>query len=670
MTARRGRRQESPRGPAGAPTARRIRSDIPILLLLLAAAVLGLTAVLSLERTVPESQVTNRPVERDADGYVSSDTCQACHPAEYASWYGSFHRTMTQVASPETVQADFDDVRVENTHGAPMLLSRDGKEFWAEFDDPGWEGAPEARPRITRQVVMITGSHHQNVYWYATGQGRALNILPAAYLLEEERWVPRSALVLHPPGQSLAMLNGHWNAICIVCHTTQGKTAFDTPFRSEPFDSQTVDTTATEFGIGCESCHGPGEAHVEANRNPLRRYAMHLGQPRDDEPVGDPTIVMPTQLDPQRSSQVCGQCHSVWEFYDQAGERVANAAGLPYRPGEELRDTRFVAQPSIDGTSSAMTALIEADPEFVRGSFWPDGMIRVSGREYNGLLDSPCFRNATHTDRTLSCFSCHELHKGIDDTRSVAEWADTHQVSTDGQSDQACLQCHESFAADQLTAHTRHATESTGSRCYNCHMPYTSYGLLKTMRSHTVSSPSATESVELGRPNACNLCHLDKTVAWTADRLDEWYGTPTPSLDDDDRSVAAGLLWMLRGDAGLRAITADAMGWRPAQEASGTSWMTPHLAEALGDQYEAVRFIAARSLRSLPGYTSLSYDFVAPEAERVDVAVAVIQAWRADARARERRDPELLVDDQGLPRVEAMRRLFDQRDRRGLFLRE
>tara|TARA_B110000263_G_scaffold192096_1_gene170058 strand:- start:252 stop:635 length:384 start_codon:yes stop_codon:yes gene_type:complete len=127
---------------------------------------------------------------------------------------------------------------------------------------------------------------------------------------------------------------------------------------------------------------------------------------------------------------------------------------------------------------------------------------------------------------------------------------------------------------------------------------------------------------------------------------------------------------MLRGDAGLRAITADAMGWGPAQDASGTSWMTPHLAEALGDQYEAVRFIAARSLRSLPGYSGLSYDFVAPEAERVDVAVRLIQAWRADPRARQRRDPELLVGPEGLPRVEAMRRLFDQRDQRGLFLRE
>ena len=98
--------------------------------------------------------------------------------------------------------------------------------------------------------------------------------------------------------------------------------------------------------------------------------------------------------------------------------------------------------------------------------------------------------------------------------------------------------------------------------------------------------------------------------------------------------------------------------------------MTPHLAEALGDRYEAVRFIAARSLRSLPGSSSLSYDFVAPESERVDVAVRLIQAWRADPRARQRRDPELLVDPEGLPRVEVMRRLFDQRDRRGLFLRE
>ncbi len=644
-------------------------SYLPILLLLLASAALGLTAVIARDPAIPEALVADRPIEVDADGYVSSDTCQACHPAEYESWYGSFHRTMTQVATPDTVRADFDNVQVETALGQPMALTHDGDEFWAEFDDPGWEGTPDERPRITRQVVMITGSHHQNIYWYATGHDRALNVLPAVYLIDEQRWAPRSAVVLHPPGQSLAMLNGHWNAICIVCHTTQGKTAFDTPYRSEPIDAQAIDTTVAEFGIACESCHGPGQAHVEANKNPLRRYGFHLGGAPDADAAGDPTIVLPTRLDPQRSSQVCGQCHSVWEFYDQPGERLANDAGLPYRPGDELRDTRFIAQPSVDGSSPAMTAFIETDPEFVRGSFWPDGMIRVSGREYNGLIDSPCFRDATDPDRTLSCFSCHSIHKKADDPRSLAEWAGTHQVSTEGEGDQACLQCHEPMA-DQVTAHTRHAADSSGSRCYNCHMPYTSYGLLKTMRSHTVSSPSATESVELGRPNACNLCHLDKTVAWTADRLDEWYDTPAPALVDDDRSVAAGLLWLWRGDAGLRAITAQAMGWGPAQETSGTSWMTPHLAEALGDPYEAIRFIAARSLRTLPDHANLSYDFVGPEQDRIDTAVRLMEEWRADPRSRQRRDPELLFDREGLPRLDVMRRLFDQRDRRGLFLRE
>ena len=624
---------------------------------------LGIALALTADRPVPESEVADRPVEVTADGYVSSDTCRACHPSEYESWHGSYHRTMTQVATPDTVSADFDGVRVEAVHGSPMQLERRGDELWAEFDDPGWEGPDAERPRIRRRVVMMTGSHHQNIYWYATGHDRGLNILPGAYLLAEDKWVPRSALVLHPPGQSLAMLDGHWNAVCIVCHTTQGRTAFDTPYRSAPFAEQAIDTTVAEFGIACESCHGPAQAHLEANRNPLHRYASHLAGD------GDPTIVQPATLDPVRSSQVCGQCHSVWEYYDAEDERQASREGLPYRPGDELRDTRFIVQPAADRTSAEIRSLVAADPDFVRGSFWPDGTIRVSGREYNGLLDSSCFRDAESPERTLSCFSCHSMHKPADDPRTVAAWADTHQVSAGMEGDEACLQCHEPLRADPA-AHTRHAPESAGSRCYNCHMPYTSYGLLKAIRSHTVGSPSAAETVQVGRPNACNLCHLDKTLAWTAEALEAWYEIPVPPMRNGDRTVAAGLRWMLAGDAGLRALTAWSMGWQPAQEASGTTWMVPHLGEALGDPYDAVRFIAARSLRSLPGYANLDYDFVGPRQARVDTAVRVLREWRASPAARLRREPELLVDPRGELRVDAMRRLFDARDRRPLFLRE
>jgi hypothetical protein len=663
MTRRRGPRRPARDHADSGGSRRDVWRFAPITVLLLASAALGVALAIAGDRDVPESDIATRPIRLNADGYVSSDTCKACHPSEYETWYGSFHRTMTQVATPDSVRADFDGVRVENTHGQPMFLERDGDTFWAEFDDPGWEGADASRPRIRRQVVMITGSHHQNIYWYETGHDRGLNVLPSVYLIEEEQWAPRSAVVLHPPNQSLAMLNGHWNAICIVCHTTHGKTAFDTPYRSEPFETQAVDTTVAEFGIACEACHGPAQEHIAANKNPLRRYGLYLS---DED---DSTIVEPSLLDPQRSSQVCGQCHSVWEFYDLEGERRANRDGLPFRPSDDLRTTRFVAQPSVDRSSPEILALVDSDPEFVRGSFWPDGMVRVSGREYNGLLDSPCFRDASDPEHTLSCFSCHTMHKTAEDPRSISEWADTHQVSTDMNGNDACLQCHDTMR-DDVTTHTRHLAESSGSSCYNCHMPYTAFGLLKAERSHTISSPSAAETAELGRPNACNLCHLDKTLGWTADRLNDWYDTPEPVLSVDDRRVAASLLWMLRGDAGLRALTAQSMGWAPAQEVSGTSWMVPHLGEALGDGYDAVRFIAVRSLRSLPGYADLAYDFVGPGQERIDTAVRVLREWRASPTSRQRREPELLVDTEGALRVGAMRRLFDQRDRRPLFLRE
>ena len=641
----------------------RFRPLVPAAALLVGATALGVAAALSLEPIVPEASVEHRPIAVFEDDYVSSTTCRACHPSQYATWHGSFHRTMTQVATPESVRADFDAVVVEAVPGHLMRLERRGDEFWAEFDDPGWEGAPRDRPRITRQVVMITGSHHQNIYWYATGHDRALNVLPGVYLLEEDRWTPRNAVVLAPPGQGVAMLDGHWNAVCIDCHTTHGKTRFDTPFLSEPIRDQAVDTTVAELGIACEACHGPAAAHVAANRNPIRRYQLHTGG------APDPTIVEPTRLDPQRSSQVCGQCHSIWEFPDAAGERAASAGGLPYRPGDELRATRFVAQPRVNGRSDTMQALITADPDFVRGSFWPDGLVRVSGREYNGLLDSPCFADATEPERTLSCFSCHTMHKTPEDPRTVAEWADTHQVSAGMDGNAACTQCHAPIAAD-LPAHTNHAPESTGSRCYNCHMPYTSYGLLRAIRSHTVTSPSVRESVELGRPNACNLCHLDRTLAWSADHLRNWYAQPAPPLDDNERSVAASILWLLRGDAGQRALAAWSYGWEPAQEVSGTSWMAPYLGELLGDGYDAVRFIAARSLRTIPGFETLQYDFTGDRQDRIEAAVGALRAWRNGSLARARRDPELLFGVDGTLDTAAMRRIFDQRDNRPLFLRE
>ena len=147
----------------------------------------------------------------------------------------------------------------------------------------------------------------------------------------------------------------------------------------------------------------------------------------------------------------------MWEFYDAKGERLANGNGLPYRPGDELSATRFVAQPTVNATSPAMQSLLADDSRFIRDAFWSDGTVRVSGREYNGLLESPCFKDATDPGRTLSCFSCHSMHKTADDTRATSEWADD-QLGAGKGGNEACLQCHEPLRANP-TAHTHHADE-------------------------------------------------------------------------------------------------------------------------------------------------------------------------------------------------------------------
>lgn len=63
----------------------------------------------------------------------------------------------------------------------------------------------------------------------------------------------------------------------------------------------------------------------------------------------------------------------------------------------------------------------------------------------------------------------------------------------------------------EVTRHTLHGAGSAGSDCLNGHMPHTSYALFRAIRSHQIASPGVAASARYGTPNACNLCHLDRT---------------------------------------------------------------------------------------------------------------------------------------------------------------
>ena len=200
-------------------------------------------------------------------------------------------------------------------------------------------------------------------------------------------------------------------------------------------------------------------------------------------------------------------------------------------------------------------------------------------------------------------------------------------------------------------------------------MPHTVYGLTKAIRSHQISTPSADESELHGRPNACNACHLDRSLAWAADELERGWGIARPTLEQGpDPARAAAVEWLVRGDAGQRALAAWAFGWASAQATAGSDWMAPLLIRALADDYAAVRWIALRSLRSLPGYGALDWSLAgALDGDAPDPAtLAQLEArWPGTARV----DPAIYATPEGFD-ADAYQRDRARRDERVVDLRE
>ena len=610
----------------------------------------------------PDAVLARASIRPDPiEPYASSDRCRSCHPGNFASWHSTHHRTMTQQATPEAVLGRFAGQSLE-AKGRSYRLERRGDEYWVAMADPDWEAdllargkrpdaVPDARaPRRWKRIVMTTGSHHMQTYWVASERDGRLFNFPWLWLNADQRWIPREDGFIRPPDGARTF--DVWHDSCIECHAVAGEKNHTASAGWNP--------RAAELGIACEACHGPAGEHVRVNQDPARRCRLRLS----DEP--DPTIVNPARLDAKASSQVCGYCHGINLWKPDPLER-----GVRFHPGDDLRETRVVLRASTKAGQSSdllerrdwpllqnqLAQAMKSNPTLLEERFWPDGMVRVSGREHNGMIESACFEGGQ-----LSCLSCHSMHDSEPDD----------QLARDRQQDDACLQCHSAYAANPET-HTHHARDSVGSRCQNCHMPHTVYGLLKSIRSHWIDSPRAQTTRATGRANACNLCHLDKSLGWSADRLTAWYDQPRPELSPDEETVAEGIRWSLTGDAQQRAMMAWHMGWPEAKAAAGDAWMGFFLGQLLDDPYPAVRYLAGHSLARLSAERPFAYDFLAEPGERARLRRETMAYWRGAAEDRRGqvadRQARLLGSDGRLDEA-TFDRLAKARDDRPMDLRE
>jgi predicted CXXCH cytochrome family protein len=478
---------------------------------------IGLLGVASIALTERELR---SPRELRGETYETAASCTRCHSDHAQSFARTFHRTMTREARGADVRAPFAGEQV-SYFGVPATMDQH-------------EGTPRMHfGGRSFEIALTVGSRRYQQY-IGRADGELVR-LPWAYHLEERRWFHMNgAFLTADPAQPIsdADYSRHvtrWNDNCIFCHNVRPNPGLS----AGHFDSK-----VEELGVACEACHGPAGAHERANQDPYRRYRLHLTS------TADPTIVNPARLSQERSLDVCGRCH---------GQRITDDVsaflreGDPFVPGEDL---------SLYSAPLWRDTTLAGEPGTFASRFWDDGTARLTAYEYQGVLQSPCTAGGE-----LTCLSCHDMHAG--DPRG--------QLRPELTRDQLCTQCHTQLAAD----HAGHPADSKVA-CIDCHMPSVVYGVMASHPSHRIEVPRREPKHD--RPDACTLCHVDRTRAW------------------ERASFSQAELQLLGGDPLTRAITAASYahprlaGDRPARTNALLLEVMEH------DPYPGVRHLAYRSL--------------------------------------------------------------------------
>jgi len=447
----------------------------------------------------------------------------------------------------------------------------------------------ETGPKGQQKYPILHVLGGKNIYYFLTELDRGyLQVLPVAFDIRRQHWYDTAASgVRHFPDRDEDE-PFNWKDRPYTFNSSCYGCHVSQLVKNYDPATDTYNTRWTEPGINCETCHGPAEAHV--------RVCVEAGEGRVPGDLRLTTVTRSRGFTAHQVDTACLTCH-------------AKAAPITaeFKPGEDFFQ------------HYDLTTLEHPD-------YYPDG--RDLGENYTctSWTMSPC-ANAGKLD----CLTCHT---------SSGRYRFKGENAND-----ACVNCHTDKRGD-FVKHSRHTPESGVTECVQCHMPKSEFG--RMVRSdHSMRPPMPAATIRFKSPNACNMCHQDKSPEWADKEVREWhdedYQKPTldiaalvdearkdnwknlPAMLDyirrpdrdvifanslirllrnsSDSRIAPVLIKVLEKDASplIRASAADVLGMMLTPDA------VPALVDAVDDPCRLVRIRAAVSLASVPA------EYIRPE---------------------------------------------------------
>lgn len=328
---------------------------------------------------------------------VGDQVCSTCHQQQSDLYVHTAHHTTSAPVVPPEFKHLLQLAGTELTiTEAP--LPRLSFEFTVKNDRvfqtaaTGW-GSDQARLSESMDMIIGSGTRGQTFLYWA---GDQLFELPVSYWVEKHGWINSPGYVDGTADFKRPVQPG-----CLECHAT-----FALALSTDAGNS--YERSSLVYGISCETCHGPGQAHVAAERSAATQGTRG---------AQDAAILNPAHFSRDRQIDLCALCHS-------GIQRTALAPAFSYVPGQPLSTFYKPAN----------------DSEQTR----PD----VHGNQVGLLERSRCFRASPD----MTCSTCHDVHSAEKPAASYSP---------------RCLSCHRWQSCGE--AHRIGA--AIQADCITCHMP-------------------------------------------------------------------------------------------------------------------------------------------------------------------------------------------------------